>query len=46
MESIHITWNLYITTSLNEIQAKAHGQGTRQQFHLKLIWDKYKPLPQ
>ena len=40
--SLHIPWNLSITTSINEIQATAIGQVTWKLFHPQLICDKCK----
>ena len=40
--SLHIPLNISITTSINEIQDTASGQGTCQLFHLKFIWAKCK----
>ena len=44
--SSHILWNISIITSMHEIQATAHIQGTWQIFHLQFIWVKCKPPTQ
>ena len=40
--SLYITWTLYTTISINEIQSTIHRQTTRQWFHLQFVWSKYK----